>query len=254
MKTHFHIAECSLFYAKTLQARAMKTHFHIAECSLFYAKVIKKLVPKGFFSYFCITKSYKRDNMKILRSTVFRAICAIAVGILLINNPDSTVKGITIAIGILFLVSGAISCATYLNARANSGDVEVYDAKGNPILQIKPSFPIVGLGSVLLGVILSVMPGTFVTSLMYILGAILILGAINQFMTLLNVRKTARISLWYWVCPSITLITGLFVIIKPMETASLPLLIIGWCLLFYGVTECINAIKIYYLGRKKAEY
>ena len=44
--------------------------------------------------------------MKVLQSSVFRAICAIIIGILLINNPDNTVKGITIAIGLLFLVSG----------------------------------------------------------------------------------------------------------------------------------------------------
>lgn len=193
--------------------------------------------------------------MKILQSSVFRAICAIITGILLINNPDNTVKGITIAIGILFLVSGAISCAAYLNAKAHSADAEVYDAEGRLIVQMGPSFPIVGIGSVLLGLILAIMPGTFVTWLMYILGAILVLGAINQFMTLVNVRKTYRLPLWFWLCPSVTLVTGLFVIIKPMETASLPLLIIGWCLLFYGVTECINAIKIYALNKKaKAEY
>lgn len=189
--------------------------------------------------------------MKVLRSSVFRAICAIITGILLVNNPDNTVKGITIAIGILFLVSGAISCATYLSARSNSGDNEVYDAQGRLIVRLKPAFPIVGLGSVLLGLILAIMPGTFVTSLMYILGAILILGAINQFMTLVNLKKTNRLPVWFWFFPSITLVTGLFVIIKPMETASLPLLIIGWCLLFYGVTECINAVKIYMLGKKR---
>ena len=60
--------------------------------------------------------------MKILQSSVFRAICAIAVGAMLIKNPDSTVKGITIAIGILFLVSGVISCVAYFNARLHSAE------------------------------------------------------------------------------------------------------------------------------------
>ena len=188
--------------------------------------------------------------MKLLRSNMFRAICAIATGILLINNPDSTVKGITIAIGIMFFISGAISCATYLSEQSGKNDLEVIDAQGNPIIRRKPVFPIVGVGSVFLGIILIVMPGTFVTSLMYILGALLILGAVNQFVTLVGVRKIGSVPFWFWFCPSLTLVTGLFVIIKPMETASLPLLIIGWCLLFYGVTECINAIKIYAMERK----
>lgn len=184
--------------------------------------------------------------MKVLQSSVFRAICAIIVGILLINNPDNTVKGITIAIGLLFLVSGAISCAVYLNARAHASDTEIYDAQGRLIVTGKPTFPIVGIGSVLLGLILTIVPGLFVKSLMYFL------GAINQFMVLVNAKRMFRVPLWFWICPSVIFLTGLLVLIKPMETASLPLLIIGWCLLLYGATECVNAFKIH-RERKRIE-
>lgn len=188
--------------------------------------------------------------MKILQSSVFRAICAIAVGAMLIKNPDSTVKGITIAIGILFLVSGVISCVAYFNARLHSAENEVYDADGKVLVGGRPMFPIVGLGSVILGFVLALMPGAFVTSLMYVLGGIILLGALNQFMVLIQARKFATLPLWFWVCPTLVLLTGLFVMIKPMESASLPLLIIGWCLLFYGVTECINAFKIHQYRKK----
>lgn len=183
--------------------------------------------------------------MKILRSSVFRAICAIITGILLINNPDSTVRWITIAIGVMFLVSGVISCATYLNARKNAVGAEIYDAEGRLIASPRPPFPLVGIGSILLGLILAVIPGTFVKSLMYVLGVLIILGAVNQFIALAGARRIFRVPAWFWVCPSVILITGIFVIVKPMESAELPLLIIGWCLLFYGVTECVNAVKIY---------
>lgn len=183
--------------------------------------------------------------MKILRSAVFRAICAIVTGILLINNPDSTVRGITIAIGVMFLVSGVISCATYLNARKNSAGAEIYDADGRLIASPRPPFPLVGIGSILLGLILAVIPDTFVKSLMYVLGALIILGAINQFIALAGARRVFRMPAWFWVCPSVILITGIFVMVKPMDSATVPLLILGWCLLFYGVTECVNAVKIY---------
>lgn len=190
--------------------------------------------------------------MKILQSSVFRAICAIIIGILLINNPDSTMKGITIAIGLLFLVSGAISCAAYLNAKSHASDADIYDAQGRLIVTGKPTFPIVGIGSVLLGLILAIAPGFFVKSLMYVLGAIIILGAINQFMILINAKEMFRVPIWFWICPSVIFLTGLLVLLKPIETASLPLLIIGWCLLLYGVTECINAFKIH-RERKRIE-
>ena len=182
---------------------------------------------------------------KILRSSVFRAICAILTGILLINRPDSTVRGITIAIGVMFLVSGVISLATYFSTKSRSTGIEVYDANGRIISSGRPAFPIVGLGSTLLGLVLAIIPDVFITSLMYFLGAIIILGAINQFMTLISTKKLFRVPVWFWLCPSVILVTGVFVLIKPMETAAMPLLIIGWCLLVYGITECINAIKIY---------
>lgn len=183
--------------------------------------------------------------MKILQSSIFRAICAIIVGGMLIKNPDSTVKGITIAIGVLFLISGVISCVAYFNARMHSAENEVYDAEGNLLAGGRPTFPIVGLGSVILGFILALMPGAFVTSLMYVLSAILLLGALNQYLVLLQARKIASLPVWYWVCPTLILLTGIFVMVKPMETAGLPLLIIGWCLLFYGVSECVNAFKMH---------
>ena len=191
----------------------------------------------------------KETIMKILQSSVFRAICAIVVGGMLIKNPDSTVKGITIAIGVLFLISGVISCVVYFNARMHSADNEVYDSNGRLLVGGRPAFPIVGLGSVILGFVLALMPRAFVTSLMYVLSGILLLGALNQFLVLIQARKFARLPMWYWVCPSLILLTGIFVMVKPMESAGLPLLIIGWCLLFYGVSECISAFKIHQYRR-----
>ncbi len=191
--------------------------------------------------------------MKILQSSIFRALCAIVIGAMLIKNPDSTVKGITIAIGVLFLVSGVISCVVYFNARIHSTENAVYDAEGRLITAGRPTFPIVGLGSTILGFVLALMPSAFVTSLMYVLGAILILGALNQFLALVQTRKIAKLSFWYWVCPSLVLLTGVYVMVKPMETAALPLLIIGWCLLFYGVTECVNAFVIHRCKRFVAQ-
>ncbi len=191
--------------------------------------------------------------MKILQSSIFRALCAIVIGAMLIKNPDSTVKGITIAIGVLFLVSGVISCVVYFNARIHSTENAVYDAEGRLITAGRPTFPIVGLGSTILGFVLALMPSAFVTSLMYVLGAILILGALNQFLALVQTRKIAKLSFWYWVCPSLVLLTGVYVMVKPMETAALPLLIIGWCLLFYGVTECVNALVIHRCKRIVAQ-
>lgn len=183
--------------------------------------------------------------MKIIQSSVFRALCAIIIGVLLVGNPDNTVKWLTVVIGAMFLLSGVISIAAWISSRSRTGDVDVYDAQGQLLTQRRPVFPFVGLGSVLLGLILVLMPGLFVKSLMYILGAIILLGAVSQFVTLVSLNRTLRVPFFMWVCPSLILLAGLVVLLKPMETAALPLVITGWCLMLYGVVECVNAYAVY---------
>ena len=154
--------------------------------------------------------------MKILQSSFFRAICAIAVGILLIKYPDNTVTWITVAIGVLFFLSGIISLVVYINARKHVSEYKITDAEGNVLTGEPPTFPIVGVGSIILGAILALTPNIFITALMYIIGGMLILGAINQYMNLVNARKFGKISFGYWIFPSVILLTGLYVIIRPI--------------------------------------
>ena len=110
---------------------------------------------------------------------------------------------------------------------------------------MRPPFPIVGLGSAILGVILAMMPATFISGVMYVLAAILILGAINQYFNLAGIRKISTVPFLFWLFPTIILGVGIFMLVKPMEMSALPFRILGWCLMFYGVVECINSIKIY---------
>lgn len=182
---------------------------------------------------------------KIFQSTAFRAVCALVIGALLIKFPDNTVTGITIAIGVLFLLSGVLSCLSYIQARRHTSEYKIYDAEGRLVAGEQPMFPIVGIGSIILGLILALMAKSFVTALMYIIGILLVLGAINQFMTLLTGRRYGNIGLWMWVMPSLILLTGLYVMLKPMAPLQVAMTILGWCMVVYGVVELVNALKFY---------
>ena len=176
--------------------------------------------------------------MKIFQSSAFRAICAIIIGVLLIMYPDNTVTGITIAIGVLFLVSGVISILTYIQTRRHVSDYKIYDAEGRLLSGQQPTFPLVGIGSSILGLVLAITPTTFVSALMYIIGIMLVLGALNQFIALIAGRRYGRISPLYWIKP-----------IEPLKTA---MIILGWTMLVYGVAELINALK-FYSDKKKLQ-
>lgn len=187
--------------------------------------------------------------MKVFQSSVVRALCAIIVGALIVKYRELTVTWITIAIGVLFFLSGVFSCVTYFIARGKKNDIQVFDADGRLLTGMKPTFPIVGLGSLILGLILALMPNTFVQSLMYILAAILILGAISQMANLVAVSRMARIGFYYWIMPALTLLIGIVAIVSPSSIASAPLFVIGWSMIVYGIVELTNAIKLHQLRR-----
>jgi uncharacterized membrane protein HdeD (DUF308 family) len=190
--------------------------------------------------------------MKIFHSSIFRALCAIVVGVLILKYPQDGVTWLTMAVGELFLISGIVALIAYWYARQHSGDYVITDQKGRIISGGQPTFPIVGAGSVLLGLVLVIAPDKFVDGLMYVLGGIMILGGIQQLINLSVVRRLGKVSFAFWICPALTLLTGLYVILRPMETATLSLQILGWCSLLYGVTELINSLQIWRI-RKMAE-
>lgn len=197
--------------------------------------------------------------MRILQSSIIRAICAVVVGYLLVMYRTEMVQWLTIATGALFFISGLVSVIAYYaekhkaqkTAERLAAMAEMRDGKDAPEnpedieRAMRPPFPIVGLGSAILGVILAMMPATFINGVMYVLAAILILGAINQYFNLAGIRKISTVPFLFWLFPTIILCVGIFMLVKPMEMSALPFRILGWCLMFYGVVECINSIKIY---------
>lgn len=190
--------------------------------------------------------------MKVLRSSLFRALCAIIIGALLIQYTQDMMQWLTIAIGAIFLISGVISVATYISQKKQyeQNSVQVFDANGRQLTGIRPQFPLVGFGSIILGIILMFMPVSFINGMMYILAAVLILAAINIFMTLGAYSRAFHIGAFFWIMPALILLAGIFVMVHPGESAATSLTIIGWCMIVYGIVECINAIKLHQIKKQ----
>ncbi len=192
--------------------------------------------------------------MKLLQSSFFRALCCIVIGGLMINNTTQTSQWIVITIGCLFFVSGVISCASYYASKKKDTSIELFDANGNKIKNTASPFPVVGIGSIVLGALLALMPQTFIKGLNYVIAIILIIGSINQFINLSNAKKIAKIGAFFWIIPCITLLIGLATILKPTLFSDLLVLIISWALLVYGVSEAINAFHIYRIKKSYTSY
>ena len=194
--------------------------------------------------------------MKVLEISAIRAIIVLVTGFLLVRYREETMTWMTITVGILFLLSGLVSCIAYYfekeKVAKKTAKAEQQEAQQEEENLKSPSFPIAGVGSIALGIILAVMPNTFITWVVYILAALLILGAVNQFMNLARSRQYARVPVYMWLFPTIILAIAILLISKPIETAQLPLLVLGWAFMYYGVLEFILIIRMY-LVRKSYE-
>ena len=193
--------------------------------------------------------------MKVLQISAIRAIIVLVTGFLLVKYREETMTWMTITVGILFLLSGLVSCIAYYfeKEKVAKKTAKAEQQEGQQEENLKsPSFPIAGVGSIALGIILAVMPNTFITWVVYILAALLILGAVNQFMNLARSRQYARVPVYMWLFPTIILAVAILLISKPIETAQLPLLVLGWAFMYYGVLEFILIIRMY-LVRKSYE-
>ena len=194
--------------------------------------------------------------MKVLQISAIRAIIVLVTGFLLVRYREETMTWMTITVGVLFLLSGLVSCMVYYFekekvAKKTAKDEQQEGQQEEENLK-SPSFPIAGVGSIALGIILAVMPNTFITWVVYILAALLILGAVNQFMNLARSRQYARVPAYMWLFPTVILAIAILLISKPIETAQLPLLVLGWAFMYYGVLEFILIIRMY-LVRKSYE-
>ena len=136
--------------------------------------------------------------MKVSHFSAVRAITSLIIGVLLIQYREQMVTWLTVTIGALFFISGFISC---LGFYYENDKIRRIIAK-NPDLQQKPKspmFPLAGIGSVCIGIVLAIIPNTFLTWMAYILAILIVIGAINLFMNLASSRQYAYVPFYYWL-------------------------------------------------------
>ena len=161
---------------------------------------------------------------------MLRAIAAIVLGVVLISCPQTAILYVVITIGILFfIVPGLFSLVNYFF----SDKVERPDVP----------FLLAGIGSVFFGLVLVFVPYLFVNVLMYILGILLLVGGIEQIVTLIRARKRTTVPVAFYVVPVLILIAGILVLFNPFKTAKTLFILIGVTCLIYGIMEFVHWLK-----------
>lgn len=169
---------------------------------------------------------YTSTNFK---GAVYRAILAIILGLVLVIWPGTALKYIIMLIGLLFLITGLIA---FIISNRNREERQ------------KSLIPFSGIGSMALGLLLLCLPSTFATIFMFILGFILVIAAVGQFVTLAAARQFGYVSPVSYLFPILILIAGIVVLFDPFTSAESVFILFGITAIFYGVTDLINQYSI----------
>ena len=172
-------------------------------------------------------------------STLFRILCLTSVGGLLVYSSQTMTTIIVQIVGGMFLMSGLIPLVSYFFPRFSQGTAW------------RPLFPVMGIGSVFFGALLLLKPLLFVTALMYLLGFILVMVSINQFLSFFASRKTAPLRWWLFLMPFCLFAIGMYVLLSPLESASLPFTLLGVGCIVYGLSELFRLLRVLYYERQK---
>lgn len=178
---------------------------------------------------------YTSSNYK---STVFRAVLAILLGLVLVVWPGVALRYIIMLIGVIFLVTGLIS---FIVSSRNRSE------------RPRSVAPFNGIGSIILGLLLVGMPSVFATVFMYLLGFILVIAAVGQFVTLSAARKFGHVPAVSYLFPVLILIAGIVVLFDPFKSAESVFILFGVTAIFYGITDLLNQYSIKKLRRINEE-
>ncbi len=180
--------------------------------------------------------------MKSLLVPLLRALCSFAIGGLLVSNPQSMTSMIVQIIGGIFIFSGLMPTLSFWMPSSQEQS-------------IRPFFPVVGIGSIMLGLLLLLKPAIFVTALMYVLGIFIAAAGANQLSTLISARRVAPLHWWVFVWPVVLIAVGILILCQPMRSASLPFLILGIACIGYGFSDLFYTLRLmYYKRQKEKEY
>ena len=165
--------------------------------------------------------------------SLFLSIAFLALGIILTNHPEDTIKVVTYILGGLFILFGLIKLITYFYNKDNS---LYYDLN----LMLSSLCILVGLVVIVFGKDIMAIIGI-------IFGIWISLSSINR-INLSFKLKDAGISYWYvsLVIAALLLMCGLYIVFSP----AILLVTLGTLLIVYSIMDIVQSI-IYIINTGK---
>lgn len=179
--------------------------------------------------------------MKHIQSITFRALCAAFIGALLIAFPDNTTKWLVVVIGVLFFIPGLVSFGAYFRLKKDGGQ------------SLRPLFPILGLGSILFGLLLIIFASALMDYMKYVLAAFLVLAGVSSAVSMVRFRTVKNVALFFFIVPVLIMLVGIFVFLYRELEPTVVHQLLGGTSIAYALFELIAGIAFRKVRRQLME-
>lgn len=164
---------------------------------------------------------------RVINEFYVRALCALLLGLALVLFPEQVGDYLVVIVGLIFLVPALCVLIGHVSRPAGQ----------------RGRFPVVALGSLLLGLWLVIDPSFFADLLTFVLGLLLVLGGAQQVVSLILARRWTTVPLVFFVVPVLIVVTGLVMLIHPTAARSTAFIILGVACMLYTVSELLDWFK-----------
>ncbi|MBR1712887.1 MAG: DUF308 domain-containing protein [Alloprevotella sp.] len=175
----------------------------------------------------------------LVRNKAVRALCLLAVGILLVMYSEQAPAWIVQGVGVLLIIPGLVSLLSLLRKDRSRRETALY--------------PVMGAVTIVFGLLLLLMPGFFVHASMFVLAALLIIAAMVQIYSRWRMQKMGvQINGATFLIPLITAGAGIVVLAYRELAAALPFIILGAAYMLYALLELWSALELWKFQRRAA--
>ncbi len=157
-----------------------------------------------------------------------RALLALAVGVMMVMNPDEALTTVVKIIAAFMLASGLVSLIVGLKDRRNGA---------LPLMSFN------AVVDVLIGLVLFMFPGGVARFIIYLIGFALLIFGVVQLIALASARRIMNMGFGVFILPALVTVIGGVIVFNPFAP-SVMVMIAGASLIVYGASELLSSWKM----------
>ena len=206
------------------------------------AEIAAKILKNSYFCRMCGVQWDTRFNLfhKTVKDMItfgfrnkfggwLRAITAIVLGIIMVSKPETSLI-IVVKVLAAFLIASGIVSLVYGIINRQRGALSLMVT--NAVVDIA------------LGVVLFIFPKEIASFMLILIGILVLIFGISQIAVLISASRVVSSSFAVYILPSLCIIGGIVLLIRPFDSISALVLLAGIAVLVYGVSEFIATWKM----------